>query len=230
MDYIGIHDLVNHVEVAFADRLLVEAAKSLTVVGHRRRALASRAQCRRPPSDLVEHGGCRRVAATGIVRFAGGLVEQRPNVVKADRVAHRHRVQLGEHLPQLLDRAKTAGHAPVGHEADRLGPPLRIGDVDRLLETCGVAVVVLRRDDHEGVGTIEAGDVLPHRRGSLGGQLCRQVDVEQVDNVDEHVVAELGLSHEPAPDDVAEAPFASAPDDDGQMKGVVRDHAGDRKS
>ena len=49
--------------------------------------------------------------------------------------------------------------AAVGHERHRLGPPLAVGEVDRLLERRRVAVVVLRRHDHEGVGRVDPRDV-----------------------------------------------------------------------
>src|SRR3989338_2612332 len=99
-----------------------------------------------------------------------------------DIIGHVDSIPDGGHLEfdgdfsKLLDGTGTHG-APVRHERDRLVVPLLVCVVERVLEDCGVTVIVFGRDDDERVGFRDLRGPLDYRRICIGfrlvaGRLC----------------------------------------------------------
>ena len=87
-----------------------------------------------------------------------------------------------------------------------------------MLERGGVAVVVLGRDDDEGVGPADVVDEGGHRVIAFGRVGRGQVGIGQVEESHVHVVSRSGLPHEPLGDDRAEPAFAGAAEDDDHVE------------
>ena len=73
-----------------------------------------------------------------------------------DRSANRAKLKLNGVFAQLLDAAYTAS-AAVAHECRCLAMPFRIHPVDGILEHCGRAIVIFRRDEDKAVGARDFG-------------------------------------------------------------------------
>lgn len=65
-------------------------------------------------------------------------------------------VDFGNHWSQVLDGTQTVGDATVADEPHRFGLPFLVGPVDSVLQGRRGAVIVLRRDDNEGVRGMQA--------------------------------------------------------------------------
>jgi hypothetical protein len=69
-----------------------------------------------------------------------------------------------------------------------------MGEVDGVLQRCRVAVVVLGRDHHEGVGGVDTVDAGRHARRPRLRDGGGQIDVHEVDDVDRYVGALAGVA------------------------------------
>ena len=140
-----------------------------------------------------------------------------------DRLDHRHHPQRRHDLLQLLDGAGSGGHSAVGDEADGLVAPLLVQVVDGVLQRRRVAVVVLRRDEHHGVRTVD------DRAPRLGVRLRvlpepgvvrlveqRQRDLGEIDDLDIEAAVAASKIGEPLGDGQSGATRAGRADDDGE--------------
>jgi len=108
-----------------------------------------------PPVEAAEHGIHRALEAVGVAERAVG-VELLPCAGEGDAVAHGDGVEFCENKAELFDGAKASGDSAVGDECDGLGVPLGAVRIDQGLQRGSVAVVVLGRDDDEGIAGGEA--------------------------------------------------------------------------
>src|SRR5690606_16695677 len=138
--------------------------------------------------------------------------------VEADRVADGGGVHLGEHRAEVLHGAQAAAHAAVGHEGHRLAAQLVAGEVDGALQGGGVAVVVLGRHHHVGVGGGEARPVGIEGRGGRARPGGGQVELGEVDDVEGEVGPGGDPRGEPTGDDGGEAALARAADDERELQ------------
>src|SRR5580658_1942078 len=167
------------------------------------------AQRNRPPVQARQQRRHRMAMAVRLQQLAG-FVELLPRARKADRVANGHGVQFGEYLAQLLYRAQAAGDTPIRNESHRLGVPLGAHRIDERLEWRRIAMVVLRRDDHECVGF---GNALPQRAcagAALGIELRFEAIDGWIDRIDREASVTSNLFSGPCSHLVAEASFAGA--------------------
>jgi hypothetical protein len=111
---------------------------------------------------LIEHFVHGSFAAG--IRFEDAEVLEIRKQRETDLSAHRGDLQFGHDQPQILDCA-AARHAAVTDETGRFVVPLRIEEIDRVLQRAGRRVIVLRRDENE---TIERSDL---RRPLFGVRL-----------------------------------------------------------
>ncbi len=175
---------------------------------------------RRAPAHQLRSSSMMVAARCRADRVLGPIVaaEAVPGRVEADGVADSRGVELGEHLAEVLDRAQPAGEPAVGDEGDRLAAPLLVGQVDGLLQRGRSAVVVLRRDDHEGVSPVESRPVGDEVLIRAGWDHCRQGLLGQVDEVCVEVGALGEHGHEPVGHGAAAATFPRAAHDDGESE------------
>src|ERR1700730_17777594 len=106
-----------------------------------------------PPGELIEHG-------LGVDGRLGG---ERPSLLPGCEVAGERqavtdglRVQFGERVLQVEYRVAAARDAAVADEPDGLGCPVGEVPVDGGLQGGRVTVVVLRRDQDDGVRACDA--------------------------------------------------------------------------
>ena len=134
---------------------------------------------------------------------------------------------------ERLHRARARGDAAVGDETDGLVGPLPVQVVDRVLDRRGVAVVVLARDEHEGVGRVDRGApssrvllrVLAQAR-MVGLVQERQVPLGEVGDLDVEPVVHADALDEPLRDGEARASGTGRGDDHGQRRHGRRDESG----
>src|SRR5262249_57485736 len=106
-------------------------------------------QCLAPREDLIKHGGHGRLAARAGVEETEILKVRKYR--QQDLSADGRHVQLGQNQPEVFDRARSVRVAPVGDEARGLVIPFAEQEVDGILQRAWNAMVVFRRDKHEGV-------------------------------------------------------------------------------
>ena len=174
-----------------------------------------------PGHQLIEHGGHRPLVARG--RLERGVVLEVGGEEQRHLGAHGGHLQLGQHEPQLLHRARAA-HAAVGDEPGRLVVPLRVHEVERVLEGRARPVVVLGRHEHVAVEARHARGpalrvglgVLPHR-GRDGLVEERQALLLQVHQLELGVGALPREVQHPARHRLSLSARAGAADDDREL-------------
>jgi hypothetical protein len=175
------------------------------------------AQRASPPAELVEQRFGRRVCWLWVAKVAV-LAELVMDLVEAHGVPDGDGVQLRKDSTQLFDRAQASGYAAAGDEGDQFGSPLVAKGVDGGLERAGVAVVVLGRDDNDGVR--RADPFGEGRRVAAVVQVCRQGQVGEVNDVELNVVARFSPADEPVGDRGPEPTCSDAGDDERELIAV----------
>src|SRR5690606_25886182 len=153
-----------------------------------------------------------------------------------DLAAHGGDLHLGQRQPQVLHRADAALHA-VADEPGRLVVPLRVQEVDRVLQRRGHGVVVLGGDEDEPVegadGTGPAAGLLVAVVAEYGGQGLveqRQLVLGEVDDLEGRLPCGDGRvpgGHfgDPPGRDLRPAGGPGAADDDGDLDHACSPHA-----
>jgi len=103
-----------------------------------------------PPVEATKHCVHGALEAIGIAERAGG-VELLPGAGEGDAVANGDSVEFSEDEAKLLYSAKTSRDSAIGDEGDGFSVPLGAVGIDQGFQRGGVAVIVLRSDDDEGV-------------------------------------------------------------------------------
>jgi len=163
-----------------------------------------------PPVKAAEHIVHRALKAVGVAKRSAG-VKLLPCAGDGDAVAHSDGVEFCEDETKLLDGPQASGDSAIGDEGDGLGVPLRAVGIDEGFERSCIAVVVLGRDDDEGV----AGGEAPGQ--SLAG--FGRVGLGRVDVFDGEAGVGGDAAGGPLRDGIAEAARASRSVDEADFDG-----------
>jgi hypothetical protein len=92
--------------------------------------------------------------------------------------------------------------------------------IDEGLDRRREAVVVLRRDEHEGVGIGDAAENRLHRRGRINADAGVQIEIGEIDDIEVDAFGACDRLEEPTRHDAAKTALAVAADDHGQPERI----------